>query len=326
MSRRLRDYDYELPRELIARQPLPRREASRMLVLQRETGEVAHRSFTDLPEFLRPGDLAVLNDTKVIPARLHTDDGRVELLLLEPVSAQVWKCMVKPGRRMKAGQRISVSGIGGEVTAIEEDGTRIVAFESEIDLAAHGELPLPPYMERAAEAADSERYQTVYAQAPGAVAAPTAGLHFTPEMLARIPHAFVTLHVGAGTFRPVQVDDITDHRMHSERYELTAETAARVKAANRVLAVGTTSVRVLETAARAGGPLQAGTGRTEIFIYPGYEFRVTGALLTNFHLPCSTLLMLVSAFAGRENVLRAYGEAVRERYRFYSYGDCMLIL
>jgi len=250
----------------------------------------------------------------------------VELLLLEPVSALVWKCMVKPGRRMKVGQRISVGDIVAEVTSVEEDGTRIVAFADEIDLDSQGELPLPPYMERTADAADAERYQTVYAQAPGAVAAPTAGLHFTPEMLARIPHSFVTLHVGAGTFRPVQVDDIADHRMHSERYELTADTAARVNAASRVLAVGTTSVRVLETAARDGIPLQAGTGRTEIFIYPGYDFRVTGALLTNFHLPRSTLLMLVSAFAGRERVLSAYGEAVREHYRFYSYGDCMLIL
>lgn len=326
MSRRLSDYDYELPGGLIAHHPLERREASRMLVLDRSSGEIAHRHFTDLPKYLRPGDLAVLNDTRVIPARARSDDGRVELLFLELKSAQTWQCMVKPGRRMKIGQRLMVGGVGGQVTAVEEDGTRIIAFAGKIDLASIGELPLPPYMERSAGADDTARYQTVYARASGAVAAPTAGLHFTPEILTRIPHAFVTLHVGAGTFRPVQVDDIAEHRMHSERYELNAETAARVNAASRVLAVGTTSVRVLETAAREGLPLRAGQGRTDIFIHPGFAFRVSDLLLTNFHLPRSTLLMLVSAFAGREAVLRAYQEAVRERYRFFSYGDCMLLV
>ncbi len=326
MSHRLSDYQYELPDELIARYPLERREASRMLVLSRETGQIEHRHFHNLPEYLRPGDLAVLNNTRVIPARVFSDDRRVELLLLERVGERTWSCLVKPGRRMKVGQEIMVGGLRGEVRMIEEDGARRIEFADELDLATVGELPLPPYMDRAAEAGDAERYQTVYAATPGAVAAPTAGLHFTPELLSRIPHAFVTLHVGAGTFRPVKTEDITQHLMHSERFELSAKTVAEIEAAPRVLAVGTTSVRVLESVAREGGGLRAQEGRTDIFIYPGFKFRVTGALLTNFHLPGSTLLMLVSAFAGREPLLSAYREAVQQRYRFYSYGDCMLIV
>lgn len=326
MSRRLCDYHFELPDELIARHPLERREDSRMLVLSRETGEIGHRQFRDLPEYLRPGDLAVLNDTRVLRARLFSDDGRIELLLLEQEAAGTWKCLVKPGKRARVGVEFNVGGTIGRVRSIAEDGSRVVVFERELDLEKVGELPLPPYLKRAAETADAQRYQTVYARAPGAVAAPTAGLHFTPEILARIEHTFVTLHVGAGTFRPVKTADITEHAMHSERYALTAASVEKMEAARRILAVGTTSVRVLESAARAGGGLRAHEGRTEIFIYPGFAFRMTGALLTNFHLPGSTLLMLVSAFAGREQVLAAYREAVRERYRFYSYGDCMLIV
>ncbi len=326
MSHLLSDYQFELPDELIARYPLERRDASRMLVLERGTGRIEHRQFGDLPTYLRPGDLAVLNDTRVLRARIFSDDGKLEILLLEQQPAGTWTCLVKPGRRARAGQILKVGGVSAEVISVETDGARVLEFERELDLEAIGQLPLPPYLERAAESLDAERYQTVYAQAPGAVAAPTAGLHFTPEMLARIEHTFVTLHVGAGTFRPVKVPDITAHEMHAERYELTAESAAKIAGAERVLAVGTTSVRVLESVARAAGEIEARRSRTDIFIFPGFQFRLTDALLTNFHLPGSTLLMLVAAFAGREQVLAAYRDAVRERYRFYSYGDCMLII
>ncbi len=337
MSLRTTDYDYTLPEGLIARHPTERRDGSRMMVLHRADQCIEHRMFADFATFLREGDLVVLNDTRVIPARAFSDDGRIEMLFLEQLSAEqaaspslsaaktspVWKCLVKPGRKMRIGALVHVGGVAGVVRGIEPQGERIIEFLGVVDLDKHGEIPLPPYFERKPEPEDNVRYQTVFAREAGAVAAPTAGLHFTPELLAQVPHAFVTLHVGVGTFRSVLVDDLAEHRMHSERFSMSAETAAACNAAQRIVAVGTTSARVLET---IGRPLRATSGSTEIFIHPPYEPRVVGALLTNFHLPLSTLLMLVSAFAGREFVLRAYAEAIRERYRFYSYGDCMLIV
>jgi len=323
VSLRTADYDYALPDALIARHPLPRREDSRMMVLHRAGERIEHRQFRDFPGFLRDGDLVVLNDTRVIPARVFSDDGRIELLFLEAVRENVWKCLVKPGRKMRAGALVHVRGIRGTVAAIEPEGERIIEFEGPIDLEAAGELPIPPYFDRPVERADSERYQTVFAREAGAVAAPTAGLHFTPEILARIPHTFLTLHVGVGTFRPVAVDDLREHRMHSERYVISETAATALNAARRLVAIGTTTGRVLES---CGRPFVARQGGTGIFIHPPYQPRSVDVLLTNFHLPQSTLLMLVSAFAGREFVLRAYAEAIAERYRFYSYGDCMLIL
>ena len=323
MSLRTADYDYTLPDELIARHPLARREDSRMMVLHRADQRIEHRHFREFPQFLRPGDLVVLNDTRVIPARVFSDDGRIETLFLENLREHVWKCLVKPGRKMRLGATITIRGTTGMVIGIEPEGERIIEFRGPIDLDAAGELPIPPYFNRAVEPADSERYQTVFARERGAVAAPTAGLHFTPELLAQIPHAFLTLHVGIGTFRSVLTDDLSAHRMHAERFRVSEESARAINAAQRLVAVGTTSARVLET---CGLPMTARTGSTDIFIHPPYQPRAVGALLTNFHLPQSTLLMLVSALAGREFVLRAYAEAIRERYRFYSYGDCMLIV
>ena len=323
MSLRTADYDYTLPDELIARHPLARREDSRMMVLHRAGQRIEHRLFRDFPTFLRPGDLVVLNDTRVIPARVFSDDRRIEFLFLENLREHVWKCLVKPGRKMRLGATITIRGTTGVVIGIEPEGERIIEFRGPIDLDAAGELPIPPYFNRAVEPADSERYQTVFARERGAVAAPTAGLHFTPGLLAQIPHAFLTLHVGIGTFRSVLTDDLSAHRMHAERFRVSEETARAINAAQRLVAVGTTSARVLET---CGLPVTARTGSTDIFIHPPYQPRAVGALLTNFHLPQSTLLMLVSALAGREFVLRAYAEAIRERYRFYSYGDCMLIV
>jgi len=344
MSLRTADYDYTLPDELIARHPLPRREDSRMMVLHRADQRIEHRLFRAFPTFLRPGDLVVLNDTRVIPARVFSDDARIELLFLELVpgghravdaadlgtdsavpstSSICWKCLVKPGRKMRLGASVTIRGTTGVVIGIEPEGERVIEFRSPIDLDAAGELPIPPYFNRAVEPADSERYQTVFARERGAVAAPTAGLHFTPELLAQIPHAFLTLHVGIGTFRSVLTDDLSAHRMHAERFRVSEESARAINAAHRLVAVGTTSARVLET---CGLPIAARSGSTDIFIHPPYQPRAVGALLTNFHLSQSTLLMLVSALAGREFVLRAYAEAIRERYRFYSYGDCMLIV
>lgn len=326
MSDRTQDYHYDLPEELIAKYPLQDRAASRMLVLDRKSGKIEHRYFAEFPSFVQPGDCVVLNDTKVIPARVFSDDGAIELLLLEQKGSCQWECMVKPGRKMRLGAEIVVGGIRGEVQKIFEGGERLIAFQEELDLEKVGELPLPPYMERGAESADAERYQTVYACKAGAVAAPTAGLHFTPEILARVPHAFVTLHVGAGTFRPVKAENLDEHKMHAERYMIGEEAARQIGAAGRRLVVGTTCVRVLESCMAQRGAIVPCGGSTDIFIRPPYEFKATDVLLTNFHLPCSTLIMLVSALAGRELVLEAYAEAVRERYRFYSYGDCMLVV
>jgi S-adenosylmethionine:tRNA ribosyltransferase-isomerase len=295
------------------------------MVLHRAAHLIEHRHFADFPSFLAPGDLAVLNDTKVIPARAFSDDGRIEFLFLEHDGANRWVCMAKPGRKLPLGASTCVGGVPGIVREILPTGERRIQFDAAIDLDRIGQLPIPPYLGRPADASDTERYQTIFAREPGAVAAPTAGLHFTPEILARVPHTFVTLHVGAGTFRPVQVEDITAHTMHRERFEITPAAAEAIRAATRLIAVGTTTVRVLESCA-ARGEILPQSGSTEIFIHPPFEFRAIGALLTNFHLPKSTLLMLVSAFAGREFIMDAYAQAIRERYRFFSYGDCMLIL
>jgi S-adenosylmethionine:tRNA ribosyltransferase-isomerase len=332
MSLRTKDFDFHLPDELIAARPLADRAASRMLVVHRDSGRIEHRMFRDFPEFLRPDDLLVLNDTKVIPARVFSDDGKIELLCLDRLSPVDWRCLVRPGKRMKPGRTVSVAGISGTVMEVFENGDRLIRWKAPVDLNEHGHLALPHYMGREDELADRERYQTVYAREEGAIAAPTAGLHFTPEMLAKLEHAFLTLHVGVGTFRPVSAEVVSEHVMHSERYVVSAETARRVNAADRVVAVGTTVTRVLEAIGKreAGGGKRIEekrhSGETDIFIHPPYDFRVVGGLLTNFHLPQSTLIMLVSAFAGKELVLEAYRKAVEERYRFYSYGDCMLLV
>jgi S-adenosylmethionine:tRNA ribosyltransferase-isomerase len=297
-----------------------------MMVLHRSEGRIEHRQVVDFPSYLKEGDLAIFNNTRVMPARVFSDDRRIELLLLERLEDASWRCLVKPGRRMRLGSRVEVGGVTGCVAEVLEDGDRIVVFERPIDPHEVGVLPLPPYIERVATEEDWARYQTVYAQEEGSVAAPTAGLHFTSEMLEQIPHEFVTLHVGVGTFRPVQVEDPAEHPMHSERYSVTQQAAEAVARASRVIAIGTTSVRVLEASAQRQIPLSAGQGRTDLFIREPYDFKVVGAMLTNFHLPKSTLLMLVSAFAGREFVMEAYRTAIKENYRFFSYGDCMLIL
>ncbi len=321
------DFDYPLPEELIADRPLPDRAASRMLVVHRDTGLIEHRHFHDILEYVRPGDHFVLNDTKVVPARYFSNDGGIELVRAGLAHELVWKCLVRPGKKMKVGRTVQVGDAVGTVESIDEEGYRYIQWDKLVDEETYGRLALPHYMNRESEPADKERYQTVYAVHEGAIAAPTAGLHFTPEILAQLPHSFVTLHVGVGTFRPVKTDCVEEHHMHSESFYMPPETADAIEKAKRVVAVGTTSVRVLETlAARHGRPLPSGAGETDIFIYPGFEYKVTGALLTNFHLPQSTLIMLVCAFAGKDLVMEAYRKAVEQRYRFFSYGDCMLIL
>jgi len=328
MSSRLSDYQYDLPPELVADRPTERREQSRMLVLDRTTRTITHQHFTDFPSFLSPADLVILNDSRVIPARLHDATGKIEILLLEKNSPLRWTAMVRPGKKMSQGAMVDVAGTQASVLTIHEDGTRMLEFTSPPDLERHGEMPIPPYFHRPADEQDKERYQTVYARDPGSVAAPTAGLHFTEDILTSMPHAFLTLHVGAGTFQPVKSENLAEHRMHCEHYTLTAETAEKINAikqqGGKIVAVGTTTTRVLES--QPSGELTAINGSTEIFIHPPYEFQRVDALLTNFHLPGSTLLMLVSALAGREFILEAYAEAIREKYRFFSYGDCMLIV
>jgi len=330
MSTRTRDYDYHLPEELIASRPLDDRAASRMLVVDRREGRIEHRIFREFPQFVTPDDLLVLNDTRVIPARFFSDDGKTELLCLDRLSPHEWRCLVRPGKRMKPGREVIVAGARGMVTEICANGDRMIRWDTPPDMEKHGHLALPHYMGRDDEPEDRERYQTVYAREEGAIAAPTAGLHFTPEMLEKLPHAFLTLHVGVGTFRPVKAEVVSDHIMHSERYAVSRETARRINAAGRVIAVGTTVTRVLEILASGNGgsriPENDHAGETDIFIHPPHQFKAVDALLTNFHLPQSTLLMLVSAFAGRDLVLEAYRRAVVEKYRFYSYGDCMLLL
>ena len=326
MSARLTDYDYNLPRELIAQRPPARREDSRMMVMHRDAQTIEHRQFHELKKFLQPGDLLILNDTRVLPARRFSTDGTIEFLFIDQIEPRRWKCLVKPGRKMRVGATAKIDETTLRVEEITPDGERIVALDEDVDLYMGGSMPLPPYIGRASNEEDEARYQTVFARTPGALAAPTAGLHFTPEILAEIPHTFVTLHVGPGTFLPVRSENVWEHRMHAEHFSISASAASAINGAKRILAVGTTVVRVLETAPHENGKLTAQTGSTDIFIYPPYRFRVVDQLLTNFHLPRSTLLMLASAFAGREFLFHAYQEAIREGYRFYSYGDCMLIL
>ncbi|NBK91462.1 tRNA preQ1(34) S-adenosylmethionine ribosyltransferase-isomerase QueA [bacterium 1XD21-13] len=337
-----RDFYYDLPQELIAQDPLEDRSSSRLLVLDRKTGERQHRVFREILEFLNPGDCLVVNNTKVIPARLmgvkEGTGAGIEVLLLKRCEDNVWETLVKPGKKARPGARISFGDglLVGEVLEVVEEGNRRIRFTYEgifeEILDRLGQMPLPPYITH--QLKDKNRYQTVYAKHEGSAAAPTAGLHFTPELLKTIEDkgvklAHVTLHVGLGTFRPVKVEDVTEHHMHSEFYMIEEEQARIINearaAGGRVICVGTTSCRTLESAADEDGILHAGSGWTDIFIYPGYRFKLMDALITNFHLPESTLLMLVSAFAGKEQVIAAYEEAVRERYRFFSFGDAMFI-
>jgi S-adenosylmethionine:tRNA ribosyltransferase-isomerase len=336
------DFYYDLPQELIAQEPLKVRSDSRLMTLDKVSGKIQHKRFYEIADMLNEGDTLILNDTKVLPARLYgvkeDTGGAIEFLLLHKHTLDTWEVILKPGRRAKPGSRF-VFGDGelkAEILEVINDGNRLVRFEYEgvfeEVLDRLGEMPLPPYITKKLE--DKNRYQTVYAKHPGSAAAPTAGLHFTPELMEKIKAkgvniGYVTLHVGLGTFRPVKVDEISDHKMHSEFYILPEETAQLVNktksAGKRVVSVGTTATRVLETAGLEDSTLKAKTGWTDIFIYPGKEFHIIDALITNFHLPESTLIMLVSALAGRENVLNAYNEAVREKYRFFSFGDAMFI-
>jgi S-adenosylmethionine:tRNA ribosyltransferase-isomerase len=335
------DFMYDLPEELIAQTPIERRDASRLLVLDKKTGQMEHRHFYDLKEYLRPGDCLVLNDSRVIPARLfgtRPTGGAVEVVLLKDLGDNRWECLSRPGKKMRPGTEVTFGD--GELTAVVEDvvegGNRILRFTYEgiflEILEKLGRMPLPPYIK--VQLDDPERYQTVYAREPGSAAAPTAGLHFTQELLQDIRDMgvdveFVTLHVGLGTFRPVQVEDVENHEMHSEFCTVPEKTAAAIMKAkasgNRVIAVGTTSCRTLESFTAPDGTIAAASGWTNIFIYPGYTFKCIDALVTNFHLPGSTLVMLVSALAGKENIMTAYKEAVDQRYRFFSFGDAMFI-
>ena len=336
------DFYYELPQELIAQTPLDRRDTSRLMTLDRATGEVAHHHFYELPDFLRPGDCLILNDSRVLPARLLGQrlpgGGASEVLLLTDKGDRIWECLVRPGRKLRPGAKLTFGNgeLTAEVVGEVEGGNRLVRFDYDgifLEVLEHlGKMPLPPYIKE--ELQDKERYQTVYSKVLGSAAAPTAGLHFTPELLEKISASgvgvgYVTLHVGLGTFRPVKEEEITDHEMHSEFCTIPPETAElinRTKAnGGRVICVGTTSCRTLESWAGEDGHMEPKSGWTNIYIYPGYKFKVMDGLVTNFHLPESTLIMLVSAFAGREHVLAAYEEAVRERYRFFSFGDAMFI-
>jgi len=319
------DFEYELPGELIADRPPEERGQSRMMVVDRAKGSIDHLNFVDLPEYLNDGDLLVLNDTRVVPARYFSNDEKIELLRLEKLSSTRWVCMVKPGKKMKLGKTIEIGEATGTVEDILDSGDRVIQFDQEVDEANFGHLALPHYMGRDDDSMDRERYQTIYSRFEGAIAAPTAGLHFTPEMLQRFIHVFVTLHVGVGTFQPVRVDEVQDHVMHSENFVLGEKAVNEIAQAKRVVSVGTTVSRVLEHCGR-NGDLAAQQGKTDIFIYPPYQFNVVDVMLTNFHLPESTLLMMVSAFAGKELMDEVYARAIEERYRFYSYGDCMLIL
>ncbi len=338
----VKDFYYDLPQELIAQDPLPDRSGSRLMVLDKYTGEIQHKIFKNIVDYLKPGDCLVVNNTKVIPARLYGvkegTEAKIEILLLKRRENDIWETLVKPGKKCKPGTKISF-GEGlliGEIIDIVEEGNRLIRFHYEgifeEILDQLGQMPLPPYITHQLQ--DKNRYQTVYAKYDGSAAAPTAGLHFTPELLEQVRAmgveiAEVTLHVGLGTFRPVKVENVLEHHMHSEFYQIEQSEADKInkakKEGHRVIAVGTTSTRTLESAADEHGMLHETSGWTEIFIYPGYQFRVIDALITNFHLPESTLVMLVSALAGREHVLDAYEEAVKERYRFFSFGDAMFI-
>lgn len=336
------DFYFDLPQELIAQDPLEDRSSSRLLVLNKDTGAIEHHIFKEITDYLNPGDCLVINDTKVIPAGLYGNkigtDAKIELLLLKRKENDIWETLVKPGKKAKPGSKISFGGglLTGEVLDVVEEGNRLIRFtyngifEEILDVL--GQMPLPPYITH--QLKDKNRYQTVYAKHDGSAAAPTAGLHFTPELLAILKEkgvkiAHVTLHVGLGTFRPVKVEDVTQHHMHSEFYSIEESQAKLINdtkaAGGRIISVGTTSCRTLESASGENGIVKAGSGWTDIFIYPGYRFKVLDCLITNFHLPESTLLMLVSALAGKEHILNAYETAVQERYRFFSFGDAMLI-
>jgi S-adenosylmethionine:tRNA ribosyltransferase-isomerase len=295
------------------------------MLVDRQQGSITHHHFSELIDLVKPEELLVLNNTKVIPARIRFQERNAEIFLLQQVDERTWRCLVKPGSWFTVGRRFAETKFAGEVIAIFENGDRQIRFDAPLDLQAAGQMPLPPYIEREPEPADNDRYQTIYASALGAVAAPTAGLHFSPELLHRLPHEFITLHVGSGTFKPVKSRLITEHEMHSEQFEISVAAARRINEADKILAVGTTTVRTLEALMRDHGQIVPGAGQTDIFVYPPFEFKRVDSLLTNFHLPKSTLLMLVSAFAGREFILEAYHRAIAERYRFFSYGDCMLI-
>ena len=337
------DFYYDLPEELIAQDPLEDRTASRLLVLDRKTGAVKHKIFSDVIDYLNKGDCLVINNTRVIPARLIGEKegtgGKVEVLLLKRRANDVWETLVKPGKKLKPGAKITFGDgrLRAEVLEVVEEGNRLVKFHYEgifeEILDSLGEMPLPPYITHKLE--DKEMYQTVYAKFDGSAAAPTAGLHFTKELLNKIEEkgikiSSITLHVGLGTFRPVKVDDVNNHHMHTEWYEVNAEAADIInetkRNGGRVICVGTTSCRTIESVADENGYMKAKTGETDIFIYPGYKFKIMDGLITNFHLPESTLVMLVSAFAGKENVLAAYETAVKERYRFFSFGDAMILI
>ena len=337
------DFFYDLPEELIAQDPLEDRTASRLLVLNRETGAIEHKIFSDVIDYLNEGDCLVINNTRVIPARLigekEDTGGKVEVLLLKRRANDVWETLVKPGKKLRPGARVTFGDgrLKAEILEIAEEGNRLVRFYYEgifeEILDSLGEMPLPPYITHKLE--DKEMYQTVYAKYDGSAAAPTAGLHFTKELLSKIEEkgikiASITLHVGLGTFRPVKVDDVNNHHMHTEWYEVNAEAADIInetkRNGGRVICVGTTSCRTIESVADENGYMKAKTGETDIFIYPGYKFKIMDGLITNFHLPESTLVMLVSAFAGKENVLSAYETAVKEKYRFFSFGDAMILI
>lgn len=337
------DFNYELPKELIAQDPLEKRSESRLMVLDKETGDVTHKHFYDIIEYINEGDCLVINNTRVIPARLYGSkegtDAAIEILLLKRIDADTWECLTKPGKKARVGARISFGEgiLVGEIIDIVEEGNRLIRFEYdgifEEILDKLGEMPLPPYITHKLQ--DKNRYQTVYAKYDGSAAAPTAGLHFTPELMEELRDkgiriAEVTLHVGLGTFRPVKVENVLEHHMHSEYYEINEEACDIInstkESGGKVISVGTTSTRTIESAADENGYLTPKKGNTDIFIYPGYDFKVIDSLITNFHLPESTLIMLVSALAGRENVLSAYEEAVKEKYRFFSFGDAMLIM
>ena len=339
----VKDFDYDLPEELIAQDPLEDRSSSRLMVLDKKTGDIEHKIFRDVVDYLQPGDCLVLNNTKVIPARLfgvkEGTEAKIEILLLKRKENDIWETLVKPGKKCKPGVKISFGEglLTGEVLEVVEDGNRLIRFHYdgifEEILDQLGQMPLPPYITH--QLKDKNRYQTVYAKNEGSAAAPTAGLHFTKELLEKVKEkgvniAHVTLHVGLGTFRPVKVDDVESHHMHSEFYIVEEDQAKLIndtkKAGKRVIAVGTTSCRTLESATGEDGILKSGSGWTEIFIYPGYHFKMIDALITNFHLPESTLVMLVSALAGKENIMHAYETAVQEKYRFFSFGDAMIII
>lgn len=339
----VKDFDFYLPEELIAQHPLEQRDSSRLMVLNKETGEITHKVFHDVIDYLNPGDTLVLNNTRVLPARLigekEESGGKIEFLLLKRIDKDTWECLAKPGKKAKVGARFSFGDgiLIAEVTAIGEEGNRIIRFSYEgifeEILDRLGQMPLPPYIHERLE--DKERYQTVYSKEEGSAAAPTAGLHFTKELLKHIEEkginvVYLTLHVGLGTFRPVKADTIEEHHMHSEYYHLSKESAdiinATKKRGNKVVSVGTTSTRTLESIADDNGEVREQSGWTDIFIYPGYKYKVVDALITNFHLPESTLIMLVSALAGRDHVLNAYNTAVKEKYRFFSFGDAMFIV